>query len=110
MHKKITILTVIFCLVCSTHATAKRVSKQVNPESKQFKYSTTVEKERPELDEETKRLIATYRKNPSQANYSALRAKVEKNYDAVVAKKQAKLEELKQEANLIPKFYPSLFF
>jgi len=98
MNKKIVILTAVFCLVSFTNATAQRGHKQVNPESKQFKYSTTVEKERPELDEETKRLIAAYRKSPTQANYDALRDKVAKNYDAVVTKKQAKLEELKRDA------------
>ena len=98
MNKKITILTAIFCLALFTNATAQRGNKQVNPQAKQFKYSTTVEKERPELDEETKNLIAAYRKNPSKANYNALRDKVAKNYDAVVARKQAKLEELKREA------------
>ena len=98
MNKEIVVLTMGLVLLGFTNATAQRGNKQVNPQSKQFKYSTTVEKERPELDEETKRLIAAYRKNPSQANYNALRAKVAKNYDAVVAKKQAKLEELKREA------------
>ena len=98
MNKGIVVLTMGLVLLGFTNATAQRGNKQVNPQSKQFKYSTSVEKERPELDEETKRLIATYRKNPSQANYNALRAKVAKNYDAVVAKKQAKLEELKRDA------------
>ena len=98
MNKGIVVLTMGLVLLGFTNATAQRGNKQVNPQSKQFKYSTTVEKERPELDEETKRLIAAYRKNPTQANYNALRAKVAKNYDAVVTKKQAKLEELKREA------------
>jgi len=98
MHPKIIILTLVLCLAGFTNAAAQRGHKQVNPQSKQFKYSTTVEKERPELDEETKRLITAYRKDASQANYQALRAKVAANYDAVVARKKAKLEELKREA------------
>ena len=77
-------------------AEAKQQKKQEKP--KQFKYSTTIEKERPELDEETKRLIAAYRKNPSEANRAALKRQVEKNYDAVLARKKAKLEELKKNA------------
>ena len=95
---RVIILTVLFSIACLSTAFAQRGHKQVNPQAKQFKYSTTVEKERPELDEETKRLIAAYRKNPTDANYQALRSKVAKNYDAVVAKKKAKLEELKREA------------
>ena len=69
-----------------------------NPEAKLHKFSTTIEKERPELDEETKALIAAYRKSPTPANYAALKKKVEKNYDAIVKRKKAKLEELKRTA------------
>lgn len=72
--------------------------RRVNPEAKSFKYSSTIEKERPELSEETQKLIAAYRKNPTEANLAALRKQVEKNYDKVVARKKAKLEELKQTA------------
>jgi len=71
---------------------------QINPEAKSFKFSTTVEKERPQLDETTKKLIAECRKNPTEANKAALRKQVEINYDKVVAKKKAKLEELKRTA------------
>ena len=71
---------------------------EINPEAKLFKYSTTIEKERPVLNDETKRLIAAYRKNPTQANYDALRRQAEINYDKVVERKKAKLEELKKTA------------
>lgn len=57
-----------------------------------------VEKERPELNEETRRLIAAYRKNPTEANKAALRRQVEANYDRVIARKKAKLEEVRREA------------
>ena len=70
----------------------------VNKDAKMHKYSTVIEKERPELDEETKRLISEYRRNPTEANRAALRRQVEKRYDAVVARKKAKLEELKRTA------------
>ena len=63
-----------------------------------YQYSTTVETEKPELDETTKALIAAYRRDPTQENYDALRAQVGVNYDAVLAKKMDKLEELKQTA------------
>jgi len=72
--------------------------RQPQEGAKQFKFSTTVERERPELNEETKRLISAYRRNPTEENKAALRKQVEKNYDAVVARKKAKLEELKRTA------------
>ena len=86
-------LVVGLCMFGEVHATERG---KINPETQQFRYSTTIEKERPELSEETKRLIAIYRKNPTEANYQALRKQAEINYDKVVAKKKAKLEELKQ--------------
>ena len=72
--------------------------RQGNPEAKMHKYSTTIEKERPKLNDETRALISAYRRNPSQANYDALRVQVGKNYDEVLARKKAKLEELKRTA------------
>ena len=60
---------------------------------------TTIEKERPELDEATKALIAAYRRDPSEKNRATLRKQVEINYDKVIARKQAKLQELKQTAH-----------
>ena len=66
--------------------------------AKLHRFSTTIEKERPQLNEETKRLIASYRRNPSEANRSALRKQVGINYDKVLDRKKAKLEELKRTA------------
>ena len=77
---------------------AEPAPRRVNPDAKLHRYSTTVEKERPQLNEETKRLIAAYRRDPSEANRAALKKQVERNYDAVVARKKAKLEELKRTA------------
>lgn len=65
---------------------------------KTHKFSKTVEKERPQLNEETRRLIAAYRENPTEENRAALRKQIEKNYDNVIARKTAKLEELKRTA------------
>ena len=62
------------------------------------RFSMTVEKERPQLNEETKRLIALCRRDPTEENLAALRRQVAANYDAVVARKKAKLEELKRTA------------
>ena len=69
-----------------------------NGNGKMYQQSTTIEKERPELDEVTRQLIAAYRKNPNQANYDALRKQVAVNYDKVLEKKKAKLEELRRTA------------
>lgn len=66
--------------------------------AKLHKFSTTVEKERPQLDDETKRLISVYRKDPSAANRAALEKKVRENYEKIVARKKAKLEDLKRTA------------
>lgn len=59
---------------------------------------TMVERERPQLNEETRRLIAAYRLDPTQDNYDALRKQVAANYDQVIARKKAKLEELRRTA------------
>ena len=69
-----------------------------NPDAKLHRFSTTIEKERPQLNQETLNLIAAYRRDPSDANRAALRLQVAKNYDAVLARKKAKLEELKRTA------------
>lgn len=69
-----------------------------NDTPKTHKFSKTIEKERPQLNEETKRLIAAYRENPTEENRAALRKQIEINYDNVIARKKAKLEELKQTA------------
>jgi len=64
----------------------------------QFRFSTTVEKERPELNAETKALIAAYHRDPSEANKAALKKQIEVNYDKVIERKKAKLAELKRTA------------
>ena len=94
--KKKTVPLLVWAILASLPLAAQ--SRQVNPEAKLHKFSTVVEKERPELDEETKRLISEYRRDPSEKNRAALRRQVEKRYDAVVARKKAKLEELKRTA------------
>lgn len=90
--KKYVLFAVVSVFACCAFA------GQINKEAKQFKYSTTIEKERPQLNEATKKLIAAYRKNPTKENYNALKKQVELNYDAVIARKQAKLQELKKTA------------
>lgn len=65
--------------------------------SQMYSHSEFIEKEQPELTEETKKLIASYQKNPTMANYLALRDAVIENYNAVLEKKEAKLAELREE-------------
>ncbi len=87
-------LAIVFCSINLIQA----ANMKINPEAKSFKYSTTVEKEKPKLDDVTKNLIAAYRKNPSQENKNVLKKQIGINYDKVLAKKKAKLEELKKTA------------
>ena len=47
-----------------------------------------IEKEQPELDDETKRLIALYQKNSSEENFINLRKAVISNYNKVLVKKE----------------------
>ena len=56
-----------------------------------------IEKEQPELNEETKRLISIYHRDPNQDNYINLRNEVISNYNAVLIRKEKKLDELKQQ-------------
>ena len=49
----------------------ERGRMQTNPEAKLHRFSTTIEKERPQLNQETKDLIAAYRRNPSDENRAA---------------------------------------
>lgn len=62
-----------------------------------YQNSDFIEKEQPELDEETKQLNSLYQKNPTEENYFNLREKVIADYNAVVERKETKLEELKAE-------------
>lgn len=64
-----------------------------------YKNSDFIEKEQPELSEETKKLISLYQRNPTEENYINLRAIVIENYNAVLARKEEKLAELKTETS-----------
>ena len=88
----------ILALILCTATVSQAANMQVNPQAKSFRYSTTVEKERPQLDDVTRGLIAAYQKNPTEANKQALRKQIGINYDKVLSKKKAKLAELKQTA------------
>lgn len=90
--------TTLFALGIVATASTGFAAPNAGGEAKLHRLSTTIEKERPQLNEETKRLIAACRRDPSPANLKALRKQIGINYDQVVARKKAKLEELKQTA------------
>ena len=62
-----------------------------------YKNSDFIEKEQPELTDETKKLISAYQKEQSMDNYLKLRDEVIKNYNAVLDRKEQKLAELIEE-------------
>lgn len=64
-----------------------------------FANSDFVETEQPELSEDTKQLISAYQKSPTLENYLNLRDIVIENYNAVLDRKEAKLDELKSETS-----------
>ncbi|MGN0846544.1 MAG: formylglycine-generating enzyme family protein [Kiritimatiellia bacterium] len=92
-----------FAMILATVAAGLTLQAEPRPRPErdaqnQFRFSTTVERERPKLNAETKALIAAYHRDPSEANKAALRKQIEVNYDKVVARKKAKLAELKRTA------------
>ena len=87
----ISVLVIIYILsiFISVYAT--------NDGSLMYKNSDFIEKEQPELTEETKKLISAYQKEQSMENYLKLRDEVIKNYNAVLDRKEQKLAELIEE-------------
>ena len=68
-----------------------------------YRNSEFIEKEQPELTQETKELISLYQRDPSTENYLNLRDMVIVNYNAVLARKEEKLAELKTETGRLSK-------
>ena len=85
------IFSIIILTFCITNE-SQTADLRINPEAKSFKYSTTVEKERPQLDDVTRGLIAAYQKNPSETNRHVLKNQIAINYDKVVARKKQNLK------------------
>ena len=77
--------------------TAMAANSADDDDMNMYQNSDFIEKEQPELDEETKQLISFYQKNPTDENYFNLREKVIEDYNAVVERKETKLNELKTE-------------
>lgn len=89
-RKVMSLLLAVF--MTSALATAAVTEAEVMYENSDF-----IETEQPELSEESKQLISLYQKNPTEENYQNLRNNVIDNYNAVLARKEAKLAELKTE-------------
>ncbi len=85
----------VACIPLSQVAFAAESSE--NDGMNMYENSDFIEKEQPELSEETKQLISLYQKNPTDENYMNLREKVIEDYNAVVERKETKLSELKAE-------------
>ena len=62
------IITAVAASVVLGSLAQERGRMQANPEAKLHRFSTTVEKERPQLNKETRDLIAAYRRDLSDAN------------------------------------------
>ena len=62
-----------------------------------YQNSDFIEKEQPELTEETREMISLYQREPNEANYLSLRELVIENYSAVLDRKETKLAELRAE-------------
>ena len=76
---------------------ATAMAAETDDSMNMFENSDFIEKEQPELTEETKQLISLYQRDPSMENYLNLRDIVIENYDAVLVRKEAKLASLKEE-------------
>ena len=87
--------TMVACISLSQVAFAAKNSEKDG--MNMYENSEFIEKEQPELSEETKQLISLYQKNPTDENYRNLREKVIEDYNAVVERKETKLSELKAE-------------
>ena len=91
------VLLLFFLSISLLSACAATKEKSDPDPMAMYSNSDFIEKEQPELTPETKALISLYQKDRTMDNYLALREEVIKNYDAVIAKKEEKLAELKVE-------------
>ena len=94
--KIISLITAALVIGVSLPGTAQAAVK-TSDSSKMYTNSDFVEKEQPELNQETKKLIAQYQKETTLDNYLKLRDMVIQNYNAVLDRKEAKLQELIEE-------------
>ena len=76
----------------------RHVREGENGDRKMHRSSESGERRRPQLNEETRKLIAAYRRDPTEANKTALRKQVEADYEKRIERKKAELAELKRTA------------
>lgn len=96
-QKFFSIFLTVLIAVAPLSQTAFAAENSENDGMNMYENSDFIEKEQPELSEETKQLISLYQKNPTEENYFNLREKVIEDYNAVVERKETKLDELKTE-------------
>ena len=91
------LLLAALLLTAAFSAAALAAGNTNNDRMNMYTNSDFIEKEQPELSGKTKELISRYQKDPTMENYLNLRDEVIKNYNAVLDRKETKLEELKEE-------------
>ena len=69
-----------------------------NGDREMHRSSESGERRRPQINEETRKLIAAYRRDPTEAHKAALRKQVEADYEKRIERKKAELAELKRSA------------
>ena len=98
MKGKRMLILMAVCAVLCIHVPAA-VPARAEDGMNMYRNSDFIEKEQPELSQETKQLISLYQREPNEANYLNLREIVIENYNAVLDRKEAKLAELKSETS-----------
>lgn len=96
LRSKLCMILICLCVILNNFASQVPVNA-TEDSSVMYKNSEFIEKEQPELTEETKKIISAYQKEQSMENYLKLRDEVIKNYNAVLDKKEQKLAELIEE-------------
>ncbi len=90
--KRITFISVFLMIsICSLLSAEKNLGMNM------YANSDFIEKEQPELNDETKRAISTYQESGSMEDYLKLRDLVIDNYNSVLDRKEDKLASLKTE-------------
>ena len=84
-------------IATSFSTTAMAAERPGRDRMNMYTNSEFIEKEQPELTQETKELISRYQREPTEENYLALRDMVIENYNAVLERKEDKLADLKTE-------------
>ena len=98
MQRRMISIILAFCMFfCLFPVTALAEESSDDDGMNMYDKSDFIEKEQPELNEETKQLISLYQRKPTEENYLNLRNIVIENYNAVLERKEEKLAALKEE-------------